>query len=423
MLDIKFVRENPEKVKAAIARKGAEPALIDELLGLDTRRRELVSKVEQYQSRLNKASKEIAMFHGQQKIDAINEASEVSEKIKQLKPEVDKVNTEYRKVMYQIPNPPEEDVIDGKSDKDNTVNRTWGEKTKFDFTPLDHVELGQKLDLIDTERGAKVAGSRFYYLKNELAVLELALFRYAIDFLVKEGFVPMLPPIMLNRTIMEGAGYIPGLEDEIYKTQDDMYLAATAEHPLAGYHMDEVLNEKDLPKRYVGISTCFRREAGSHGKDVRGITRAHQFNKVEMFSYIKPEDSEKEHEYLVSLEEKLMQSLKIPYQVVNICAGDLGAPASKKFDIEAWMPGENNYRETHSCSNCTDYQSRRLNIRYKTKDGKTEFVHTLNGTAFSERPLIAILENYQSFDSALDKHFIKIPEVLVPYTGFSEIRK
>lgn len=423
MLDIKLIREKPEEIKAAIARKGAEPALIDELLELDTRRRGLIAKVEDNQKESNRLSKEIAMFHGQQKIDAINDTSLVSEKLKVLKPELEKVETEYNKLMLEIPNPPLPEVIDGASDKENTVNRTWGEPTKFDFTPFDSVEIAEKLDLFDTERAAKVAGSRFYYLKREMVLLEMALFHYAFDKLVAEGFIPMIPPVMLNRAVMEGAGYLPAGEEEIYKTQDDLFLAGTAEQPLAGYHMGEILDDKQLPLRYVGMSTSFRREAGSHGKDVRGILRAHQFNKVEMFSYVKPEDSAKEHEYLVGIEEKLMQGLKIPYQVVNICAGDLGAPAAKKFDIEAWMPGEGKYRETHSCSNCTDFQARRLNIRYKTKQGKTDYVHTLNGTAFSERPLIAILENYQSFDVAQDKLIVKVPEVLQKYTGFKEIKR
>ena len=418
MLDIKLIRENPEEIKKGIARKGAEPALIDELLDLDQRRRELIAKLETFQGELNVQSKEIAQFHGQQKIDAIKEASESSEKIGQLKPELDKVEIEYRRIMLEIPNPPSVDVIDGKSDKDNSVNRTWGEPTKFDFTPLDHVEIGKNLDLIDTARAGKVAGSRFYYLKNELVVLEIALFRYALDLLTLEKFIPIMTPVMLNRKMMEGAGYIPGGEDEIYKTQDDLYLVGTSEQSLAGYHADEILDAKRLPLRYAGISTCFRREAGSHGKDVRGILRAHQFNKIEMFSFAKPEDSAREHDYLLSLEEKLMQNLKLPYQLINICAGDLGAPAAKKFDIEAWMPGENKYRETHSASNCTDFQARRLNIRYKNKAKKIEFVHTLNGTAFSERPLIAILENYQQKDGS-----VKIPDVLQKYTGFTLITK
>lgn len=417
MLDIKLMRENPEEIKKGIAQKGAEPALIDEALELDARRRDLLAKLERNQNELNKLSKDVIHLHSQQKIDAINNASLVGEKVKQLKPEFDKVDEEYRKVMLSIPNPPADGVIAGQSENDNTVNRKWGDLPRFDFPALDNIEIAKKLDLFDTERAAKTSGSRFYYLKNELVIIELALFRYAFDFLVKEGFIPIIPPVLLNRAVMEGAGYIPGGEDEIYKTQDDLYLAGTAEQPLAAYHMDEILDEKNLPLRYVGESTCFRREAGSHGKDVRGIMRGHQFNKVEMFSFTKPEDSAKEHDYLVSLEEKMMQELKLPYQVVNICAGDLGAPAVKKFDIEAWLPSENAYRETHSCSNCTDFQARRLNIRYKGK-GKAEYVHTLNGTAFSDRPLLAILENYQQKDGS-----VKIPEVLQKYTGFVEIKR
>lgn len=427
MLDIKVIRENPEEIKRKIIRKGADGELIDNIIVLDERRRELILKIEESQSELNKRSKEIAMFHGQQKIDAINEAGSISEKIKELKPELDKIVEEYKKTMLQIPNPPADDVEDGASDKENTTNRLWGKPRIFsatggpasgwDFKPLDSVELGEKLDVIDVERAVKISGSRFFFIKGDLAILEMSLFRYAVDLLVAEGFTLMIPPVMLNRAIMEGAGYIPGGEDEIYRTQDDQYLAATAEQPLAGYHMDETLNEKDLPLRYVGVSTCFRREAGSHGKDVRGILRGHQFNKVEMFVYTTPEKSEEEHEYLVSLEEKLMQGLGLPYEVSNICAGDLGAPAVKKFDIQAWMPSEGKYRETHSCSNCTDYQARRLNIRYKSKDGKTDFVHTLNGTGFSERPLIAILENYQQKDGS-----VKVPEILQKYTGFKVMK-
>jgi len=418
MLDIKLIREKPEEIKVAIARKGAEPALIDDLLDLDKRRRDFIAKIEQFQTDLNKRSKEIAQYHGQQKIDAINDASESSEKIKQLKPELEKVEAGFREIALEIPNPPLSEVIDGESDKDNTVNRTWGEKPNFDFKPLDNIELAEKLNLFNTERATKVAGSRFYYLTGDMVILEQALFRFALDFLVAEKFIPVIPPVLVNRRIMEGAGYIPGGEDEIYKTQDDLYLAGTSEQPLAGYHLDEIFSEKDLPLRYAGISTCFRREAGSHGKDVRGILRAHQFNKIEMFSFVKPEDSAKEHDYLVSLEEKLMQELKLPYQVINICAGDLGAPAAKKFDIEAWLPSEGKYRETHSASNCTDFQARRLNIRYKNSEGKIDFVHTLNGTAFAERPLLAIIENYQQKDGS-----VKVPEVLQKYTGFSEIKR
>ncbi len=419
MLDIKLIRENPEQVQKAIAKKGADPKLINEVIAVDKNRRRILIELERSQAQINTRSKDIAKLHGQQKIDAINEASMHSGKVKKLKPEADRAGAEFREIMLQIPNLPEEDVIEGKSEKENSVNRTWGEKPKFNFKAKDHLDLGESLDLIDVKRASKISGSRFYFLKKELVMLEFALIQYAFEILTGEGFIPMIPPVLLNRKAMEGAGYIPGGEDEIYKTQDDTYLAGTSEQPLAGYHSNEIIDQKSLPIRYAGFSSCFRREAGSHGQDVKGILRAHQFDKVEMFSYVLPKDSKEEHEYLVSLEEKIMQGLKLPYQVVNICTGDLGAPASKKFDIETWMPGQDRYRETHSCSNCTDFQARRLNIRYKDSKSKVEFAHTLNGTAIAiGRTLIAIMENNQTKSGS-----IKVPEVLHKWTGFKEIKR
>lgn len=417
MLDIKLIRENSKEIKEKIARKGADPSLIDQAIETDKLRRHFLAELEEAQKELNKFSKEISEYHGQQKIDAIKEAGKYSEKVKEVKPKLEEADKEFKMAMLSIPNPPQDDVHNGESDKDNTVNRKWGEPKKPELTPKDYLELSAKHDLIDLERGAKVAGSRSYYLKRELVLLEFAIVQYAYDFLIGEGFVPMIPPILLNRKVMEGAGYIPQGEEEIYKTQDGTYLAGTSEQPLAGYHMDDVLLEEALPLRYAGFSSCFRREAGSYGKDVKGILRVHQFDKLEMFSFTKPGDSKKEHEYLVSLEEKMMQGLSIPYQVIDICAGDLGAPAAKKYDIEAWIPGEGKYRETHSCSNCTDFQARRLNIKFKGKDGKVEYVHTLNGTAFAmPRLMIAILENCQEKDGS-----ITIPEALQKYLPFKKI--
>jgi len=419
MLDIEQIRTKTEEIKKAIARKGADPALIDEVILIDRNRRRVLSELERAQSELNKYSKDIAKFHGQQKIDAINEASSWSAKVKDLKPETDQAQKEFTEIMLAIPNPPADDVMDGASDKDNKVNRTVGELPKFSFKPQDHVELGKKLDLIDIERAGKISGSRFYFLKNELVQLEFALIQYALEILTAEKFTPMIPPILLNRETMTGAGYLPAGEDEIYKTQDDLFLAGTSEQPLAGYHSGEIVDEKNLPLRYTGFSSCFRREAGSHGKDVRGILRAHQFDKIEMFSFCTPKDSEKEHEYLVSLEEKIVSGLGLPYQIIDICAGDLGAPAVKKYDIETWMPGQNQYRETHSCSNCSDFQARRLNIRFRDKDGKVSPLHTLNGTAIAiGRMLIAIMENGQQKDGS-----IKIPEVLHKFLNFKEIKR
>jgi seryl-tRNA synthetase len=419
MLDIEIIRTKPEEIKKAIARKGADPALIDEVILIDRNRRRVLSELERAQSELNKFSKDIAGLHGQQKIDAINQASISSAKVKELKPEADAAQKEYTEIMLQVPNPPLPDVVDGQSDKDNKVNRTVGKPKKFTFKIKDHVELGEDLDLIDIERAGKISGSRFYFLKNELVQLEFALVQYALDILVKEGFSPMIPPILLNRETMTGAGYLPAGEDEIYKNQDDLFLAGTSEQPLAGYHKDEILEKGVLPLRYAGFSSCFRREAGSHGKDVRGILRAHQFDKVEMFSFCGPKDSEKEHEFLVSLEEKIVSGLGLPYQIIDICAGDLGAPAAKKYDLETWMPGQDQYRETHSCSNCTDFQARRLNIRYRDKDGKVAVLHTLNGTAIAiGRMLIAIMENGQRKDGS-----IEIPKALHKYLPYKEIKK
>jgi seryl-tRNA synthetase len=418
MLDIAFIREQTDFVKEGASKKGSDPKIIDEVLTLDEKRREALTKLEDAQSKLNQISKKIASVSGEEKTTLVKEASELSAQVKELKPEVDTVNELFRLKMLEIPNPPLDDVVEGKSDADNQVNRTVGEPTKFDFQPLDHVAIGEKLDLIDIERAGKISGSRFYFLKNEMVILEFALIQYAMSILVKEGFSPIIPPILLNKATMLGAGYLPAGEDEIYKTQDETYLAGTAEQPLAGIHMDEVLDAKKFPIRYAGFSSCFRREAGSHGKDVRGILRAHQFDKVEMFSYVEPKDSPKEHDYLVSIEEKIVKGLDLPYQVIDICSGDLGAPAAKKFDIETWMPGQDKYRETHSCSNCTDFQARRLNIKYRDGDGKLQFVHTLNGTAIAiGRMLIAIVENNQQRDGA-----IKIPDALVPYCGFDTIK-
>jgi len=281
------------------------------------------------------------------------------------------------------------------------------------------MEIAEKLDLIDIQRAAKVSGSRFGYLKREAALLEFALIKFGLDILTKQKFIPVLPPVMLKSEMARGTGYFEATDEKeaYFIPQDNLYLAGTAEQPLVAMHANEILDEKELPKRYIAFSTCFRREAGSYGKDTKGILRVHQFDKLEMISFCLPEKSKEEHNYFLSLEEKLMKALKLPYQVVNICTGDLGRPAAAKYDIETWLPSENKYRETHSTSNCTDFQARRLNIRYKNKSDKLNFVHTINGTAFSMRPLIAIIENYQQKDGS-----VKIPKILQKYTGFKVIK-
>jgi seryl-tRNA synthetase len=290
--------------------------------------------------------------------------------------------------------------------------RKVGKTQKFDFKVRDHVELGEMLDIIDLERAGKVSGSRFVYLKNEGAILQFALMRWAMDILVNKGFCPMLPPVMVKGEIMDAMGYLQhGGNDETYFFEkDDLYLIGTSEQSGLPYHRDEILDQAELPKRYVCYSTCFRREAGSYGKDVKGMIRNHQFDKLEMLSVTTPEESQKEHEMFLAIEEELMQALGLPYQVVVLCTGDLGDPAAKTYDIETWFPSQDKYRETHSTSTTTDFQARRLNMRYKTKEGKNIYCHTLNGTAFARRSLIAILENFQQEDGS-----VEIPKLLRPY--------
>jgi len=407
MIDIKLLRENPEKIKKACENKQANID-IDKVLEMDKKRRTLVQEIENMRARQKKMGKE-----------QIEEAKELKNKIKELEPELEKTEKEFSELFLKIPNLPLDNVIIGKNETENKTLREEGEKTKFDFKPKDYLEIAEALDIIDVKRAAKVSGARFGYLKGDLPLLELALIQLAMDIARKEKFVPVIPPVMIKPEMMKAMGYVERGGDEIYYFDKDyLYLIGTSEQSIGPLHANEVFEEKDLPKRYIAFSTCFRREAGSYGKDTKGILRVHQFDKVEMFVFCKPEDSLSEHKLVLSIEEKLMQELKIPYRVVDICTGDLGDPVAAKYDIEAWMPGQNEYRETHSTSNCTDYQARRLNVKYKREDGKTESVHTLNGTAFAiGRTLIAIIENYQQKDGS-----IKVPKVLQKYIGIKEIK-
>ncbi len=416
MLDIELIRNQAEEVKAAVARKGANPELVDEAKRIDKEKRRVQTEVEAFQTNLNRISKAVPGEFGQKKLDLVTEASQISAEIDKHRPRLHALETELHLVMSQIPNMPLPDVLDGTSEKDNSVAREWGTKPHFDFAPKDHVALAKLHDLIDFEAAGKASGSRFAYLKGRLAILEFALMRFGLDAAIKKGFIPVIPPVMLKREVMDAAGYLQQAEEEIYKTQDDLYLAGTSEQALLALHAGEVLGADQLPLRYVGFSSCFRREAGSYGKDVKGMLRMHQFQKLEMFSFVAPEQAEAEHAMMLAFEEELMQALQIPYQVINICAGDLGFPAAKKWDINSWMAGQGQYRETHSTSNCTDFQARRLNVRMK--DGKgSGFVSTLNGTIFSERPLVAIMENFQQKDGS-----ITVPKVLIPYAGFEVIK-
>lgn len=410
MLDIKFIRENPELVQKAATEKKAEVA-IAELLETDKKRLSLQQAMQTLQEERNAFAKSI---QGKPTPEQIETGKHIKEKIEKESQELEKLTETVTKALMRIPNPAKPDVKVGKNDTENDVIRTWKEPTKFSFTPKDHLALGEALDIIDVERAAKVSGTRFAYLKGDAVLLELALARFAMDFLIKEGFIPVLPPVMVKKDIMQALGYMEqgGEEDMFHLKDDDMLLVGTAEQSLVPMHKDEVLRKEDLPRRYVGYSTSFRREAGSYGKDTRGILRVHQFNKVEMVSYVPQGEDDKEHEYLLSLEEKMFQALDIPYQVIKMCTGDLGFPAARKYDIEAWMPGQEKYREVTSVSTVTDFQSRRLNIKYQ--DGnERKYVNILNGTAFAmSRTPIAILENYQQEDGS-----IVIPQVLRPYMG------
>ncbi|MGD0577067.1 MAG: serine--tRNA ligase [Candidatus Staskawiczbacteria bacterium] len=415
MLDINFIRENAEVVKLACKNKNANVD-VDRILELDKKKRELMTEMETLRSEQNKISR-----GGTENREIFAQAKEIKGKIKEMEPELEKIDAELKVLLLQLPNIPFDDVPVGKDDSENVIVRHVGHKPVWVFTkPKDYMELGESLDLIDTERAGKVAGARFGYLKNELPLLEFALINLVMETVRKEGFVPVIPPVMLKDEMARGTGYFEaGDRNEAYFLPDDnMYLAGTSEQSLVAMHAGEILDEKDLPLRYVGFSTCFRREAGSYGKDTKGILRVHQFDKLEMVIFSKQEDSKNEHELILSIEEKLMKVLDLPYQVINICTGDLGRPAAKKYDIETWLPSENKYRETHSCSNCTDFQARRLNIRYKDKNGKMQFVHTLNGTAFAiGRILIMIMENYQQKDGS-----IKVPKALQKYCGFKIIK-
>ncbi|MDA2922546.1 serine--tRNA ligase [Patescibacteria group bacterium AH-259-L07] len=418
MLDIKLIRSDPDKIKKACKDKQVNVD-IDKLLDLDTKRRKLIQELESLKAEHNKVSEQVARLREEDKKEAILKAQRLVGRIDNLDTELKSVSKEFKAFLLSVPNIPLDNVPVGKNDFYNQVLKKWGKVPHFSFKPKDHIELGKMLNLIDVDRTGKVSGSRFGYLKNEAVLLEFALVQFVFDTLTKLNFIPIVPPVMIRPRAMQAMGYLERGADEVYRVEkDDLYLIGTSEQSVGPMHMDEVLQREELPKRYVAFSTCFRREAGSYGRDVKGILRSHQFDKIEMFSFCAPEESPKEHTLFLSLEEELVKALKIPYSVVAICTGDLGDPAAAKYDIECWIPSQNKYRETHSTSNCTDFQARRLNVRYRTKNGKLEFVHTLNGTAFAiGRILIAILENYQQKDGR-----VKVPKVLQKYSGIKKIK-
>jgi len=412
MLDIKLIREDPEPFRVGLARRGLAER-VDELLRADERRRSLTARTEELRAEQNRASKAIGAATGEDKQTLIAQVASVSAELKELEPALAEADATLTSLLAATPNLPHESAPDGWTDEDALeVRRNHEQTPAFDFEARDHAALGELLGVLDTERGARTSGSRFVYLMGDIVLLQFALVRSAMDILVDKGFMPVIPPVLVREEAMYGTGMLPADEAQIYRTdEDDLYLVGTAEVPLASLHMGEIIDEAQLPLRYAGYSTCFRREAGTYGKDLGGMFRVHQFDKVEMFSFTTPEASWDEHEFLVSVEEAVVGKLELPYRVVNIAAGDLGSSAAKKYDIEVWLPGQQRYRELTSCSNTTDYQARRLQARVRRSDGKLETLHTLNGTATAiGRTLIAILENHQQADGS-----VIVPEHLWRY--------
>jgi seryl-tRNA synthetase len=414
MLDLKLIRSEPERIKAALARRGAAED-VDRLLALDARRRELLPEIEGAQAERKALSKQIgeAKQRGEDAEEAMAAVQALKERIEAGKAELEKVEADLERIAAALPNLPDPDAPDGMTEEDAVVLREVGEKPSFDFEPRDHLQIGIDLGLIDMESAARLSGSRFAYLKGDLVLLELALVRYAIDLVRGEGHEPVVPPVLVREEALYGTGFLPGDRDQIYEVpKDDLFLVGTSEVALAGLHADQILEAGQLPLRYAGFSPCFRREAGAAGRDTRGIFRVHQFDKVEMFSFVEPSASAAEHERLLAIEERILAELEIPYRVVNVAAGDLGAPAAKKYDCEAWIPSQGRYRELTSCSNTTDYQARRLSCRYRPADNEAiQAVHTLNGTAVAVgRTMIALIENRQDREGGFT-----LPNILYPY--------
>jgi seryl-tRNA synthetase len=420
MLDIKFIREHPEFVMENLKRRGELENLrmLDELINYDKKWRQLLTRLNELRRERNQITTEIAAAKKKgEDFDAIVlRAKSVDEEIEVLGKKVKEYEERVRYYLMRLPNLLHESVPIGKDENDNVPIRTWGKMPKFNFPVKDHIDLGLTLDIIDIERAGKIAGSRFFYLKKEGVLLDMALMNFALLEMIKKGYTPIEPPFLMRRKPYEGVVALSDFEKDLYKIEnEDLYLIATSEHPMAAMFMNEVLKVEDLPIKLVGVSTNFRKEAGAHGKDTRGIFRTHQFNKIEQFVFCKPEESWKMHEELIRNAEDLVQKLGLPYRVVNVCTGDIGTVAAKKYDLEAWMPAQNAYREIISCSNCTDYQARRLNLRYREKEGEPPkgFVHTLNSTAIATgRTIVAILENCQQEDGS-----VVIPEVLRKYMG------
>jgi len=416
MIDIAILRDDPDALRSALARRKLDLD-VDALIEMDVSRRAVRAAAEEMRAEQKRSGKAIAQLRGEEKQAAIARAGELAENYKEKLAAADELDERFEAQWLRIPNLVHDSAPDGDTEDDSVEIKRWGEVPDFGFTPRDHRELGEAHAMIDTERAARLSGSRFGYLLGPAVFLEFGLVRFAFDRLAERGFTPVVPPVLVREQALYGTGFLPDTEQQIYKLADDeLYLVGTSEVPLAGLHMDEILATDQLPLRYAGFSSCFRRESGAAGRDTAGIFRVHQFDKVEMFSFCHPDRSWEEHEYLFETEESIVQALELPYRVVNVAVGDLGGSAAKKYDIEAWFPGQDRFREITSCSNTTDFQARRLKIRYKGESGN-KLVHTLNGTAIAVgRILIALMENHQQPDGS-----IRIPEALVPYAGFDSI--
>lgn len=420
MLDPKIIRENPEIIRKMLKNRAIDFDF-DGLVQCDKQRRELIIKTDELRKKRNDVSLEIAQKKkdGQDSAPLLEMMKDVSQKLEEMEKTQNKVELDYKKLALTIPNLIHESVPIGVDETANKEIKKWGEPPRLDFKVQDHVDFSTSLDLVDLERAAKVAGARFYFLKNDLVQLNQALIQYALDFLSKKKYNLIQPPYMINRNSMEGAIIAEDFENVIYKVEgEDLYLIGTSEHAIAAMHSDEILDGTKLPIRYAGVSPCFRKEAGAHGKDQKGIFRVHQFEKIEQFIFSRPEDSWKEHELMLSITEEFYKNLGIPYKVMLLSSGDMGKISAKTYDIEAWMGGQNAYREIVSCSNCLDYQARRLKIRFRDKTNEqTQYLHTLNSTLVATtRTLVAIMENFQTKDG-----HINVPEVLQRYVGKNTI--
>ncbi|GGO77771.1 serine--tRNA ligase [Nonomuraea cavernae] len=412
MIDLRTLREDPDRLRASQRARGEDDSVVDTLLDLDERRRAALTSFESQRAEQKILGKSVSRAQGEEKAALLQRAKELAAQVRGAETEAEKLAAELDEVLQTVPNIVEEGAPPGGED-DYVVLETHGEPRVFDFEPRDHLEIGERLDAIDMERGAKVSGSRFFFLKGVGARLQLGLLNMAMQQAIGTGFTPMIVPVLVKPETMQGTGFHVAHDKEIYRLpDDDLYLVGTSEVSLAGYHAQEILGGDELPLRYAGWSSCFRREAGSYGKDTRGIIRVHQFDKVEMFSYVRPEQAHEEHQRLLAWERDMLAKIEVPYRVIDTAAGDLGMSAARKFDCEAWLPSQGRYRELTSTSNCTEFQARRLGIRYRDKDGRPQHLATLNGTLATSRWIVAILENHQQADGS-----VVLPEALRPYVG------